>query len=257
MTFLRRWLSSGAAARLLSLLLLLACWQVAASVAARPTLPPPAAVLVFAGHELLHGDMAFNIAVTLWRVAASFVIAMMIGAAIGIAFGRYRRVDAAFDVWLLVLLNMPALVIAVMCYIWLGLTETAAIAAVALNKIPNVVVILREGARSLDRDLDEMSQVYRFSFRSWSRHVLLPQLAPYFAAAARSGLALVWKIVLVVELLGRPSGVGYAISLYFQLFDVTGVLAYALTFTIVMLAIEYLLLQPFEAHVRRWRHAPS
>lgn len=251
------WSLSGVTARIVSLLLLIAAWQIAASLAARPTLPLPAAVFAFIVDEALHGDLLINLGITLWRVAASFAIAMLIGVVIGVIFGRWRRANAAFDVWLLVLLNMPALVIAVLCYIWLGLTEAAAITAVSLNKIPNVIVILREGARALDRDLDEMSQVYRFSVWTWLRHVLMPQLAPYIAAAARSGLALVWKIVLVVELLGRPSGVGYAISLYFQLFDVRGVLGYALTFTVVMLAIEFLLLQPFEAHVQRWRPLPA
>ena len=52
------------------------------------------------------------------------------------------------------------------------------------------------------------------------RHVVLPQLAPYIAAAARSGLSLVWKIVLVAELLGRPNGVGFEIGVAFQLFDI-------------------------------------
>jgi hypothetical protein len=33
------------------------------------------------------------------------------------------------------LLNLPALVIIVLAYVWAGLTETAAIAAVALNKL--------------------------------------------------------------------------------------------------------------------------
>ena len=47
------------------------------------------------------------------------------------------------------------------------------------------------------------------------RHVVLAQLAPFFAVAARNGLALVWKIVLVVELLGRPNGVGYQLYVYF------------------------------------------
>ena len=55
------------------------------------------------------------------------------------------------------------------------------------------------------------------------------------AAAARSGLSLVWKIVLVAELLGRPNGVGFEIGTAFQLFDITRILAYALAFAAVVL----------------------
>jgi NitT/TauT family transport system permease protein len=87
------------------------------------------------------------------------------------------------------------------------------------------------------------------------RHVVLPQLAPFIAGAARSGVALIWKIVLVVEFLGRSSGVGFQIHLYFQLFDVGMVLVYALSFIAVMLAVEWLILQPWERRVRRWRAA--
>src|SRR5919206_87964 len=72
-------------------------------------------------------------------------------------------------------------------------------------------------------------------------------------AQARSGLSLVWKIVLVVELLGRPNGVGFEIGTAFQLFDVTLILAYALSFVAVMLVIETFLVQPIERHVTRWR----
>ncbi|NOR33004.1 MAG: ABC transporter permease, partial [Sulfitobacter sp.] len=75
------------------------------------------------------------------------------------------------------------------------------------------------------------------------------------AAAARSGVAVIWKIVLVVEFLGRSSGVGFQIHLYFQLFDVAMVLVYALSFIGVMLVVEWLILQPLERHVSRWRRA--
>ena len=83
--------------------------------------------------------------------------------------------------------------------------------------------------------------------------LVAPQLAPFFAAATRAGLSLVWKIVLVVELMGRPNGVGFEINIAFQLFDVPLLLAYALPFTAIMLIIETLLVQPFERHVSRWR----
>ena len=100
-----------------------------------------------------------------------------------------------------------------------------------------------------------MAQVYRLSWRTRLQHIILPQLAPFIAAAARSGLSLIWKIVLVVEFLGRSSGVGFQIHLYFQLFDVAMVLVYAFSFIAVMLVVEWSLLQPWERKARRWRAA--
>ena len=88
------------------------------------------------------------------------------------------------------------------------------------------------------------------------RNVTLPQLQPYFAAASRSGISLIWKIVLVVELLGRPNGVGFELHLNFQLFNVTAILGYTVAFVTVMLAIEYLLVQPLERRTTRWRNKP-
>lgn len=248
-------LVSHLAVKVLSLAVLLALWQGAAAVAQSPALPAPGAVFAFMAREAVAGELLMNLGATLARVAAAFVLAMLVGCALGITLGRRGGFNAAFDPWLVLLLNTPALVVTVLCYIWLGLTETAAVLAVALNKIPNVTVLLREGTRALAPELDEMAAAYRLSLGDRLRHVVLPQLEPYVAGAARSGLSLVWKIVLVVELLGRPNGVGYAISVYFQLFDVTAVLGYSLAFMAVMLAVEYLILQPFEAHARRWRPA--
>ena len=132
---------------------------------------------------------------------------MVIGTAIGIALGRLRW-TAFFDGWLILFLNLPALVTIVLCYIWFGLTEVAAILAVAINKIPNVVVTVREGRAACRRDLLEMAQVYRFGRAAHAapRDPAAARAVP--PAAARSGLALIWKIVLVVELLGRSNGVG-------------------------------------------------
>src|SRR5580704_10931970 len=203
--------------------------------------------------EARSGALVFNLGATLARVAAAFVIAMALGSVIGLLMGRSRVADRLGDPWLIALLNLPALVIIVLAYVWAGLTETAAIVAVALNKLPIATVTVREGARSLDRALDEMAQLVRMPAWTRIRHIMLPQLAPYLAAAARSGLSLVWKIVLIVELLGRPNGVGFEIGIAFQLFDVTRLLAYAFAFVAVMLVIETFLVQPLERHVSRWR----
>jgi NitT/TauT family transport system permease protein len=236
-----------------SFALLMAFWAVLAWVADSRFFPAPLPVFERIAQGVASGEMLYHLGATLGRVAASFLLAMAVGSAIGIVMGRRRRLDRFFDGWLILFLNMPALVTIILCYIWIGLNETAAVLAVAINKIPNAAVTLREGARAIDKDYHEMADVFDFGAWKTFRHVTLPQLMPYFAAAARSGLSLVWKIVLVVELLGRPSGVGFQLYTAFQLFDVTGILAYALAFILVVQVIEIAILQPWEAAANRWR----
>jgi len=249
--------SPGAARQTLGVIasigVLLALWALVAIWLQMRALPTPLAVWQALLVEAHSGELAFHLGATLARVIAAFVLAMAIGVPLGIWLGTSRTADRLLEPWLVLLLNMPALVVIVLAYIWFGLNEAAAIGAVALNKIPNVVVTLREGARSLSRELDEMATVYRFGAWRRIRHVVLPQLQPYIAAATRSGISLIWKIVLVVELLGRSNGVGFQIHLYFQLFDVATILAYTLAFVVVMLLVEYAVLQPAERRARRWQ----
>jgi len=239
--------------QVLSLAALLALWQFAAVLADSRVMPPPLEVLDVLAAGFEDGEVPYHIGITLARVAASFVLAMAIGIAFGIAMGRSKGLDRFFDGWLVLFLNIPALVTIILCYVWFGLVEAAAIAAVAVNKIPNVIVTVREGARSLNPDYQEMAQIFQLGRVKILRHVVLPQLFPFVVAAARSGLALIWKIVLVVELLGRSNGVGFQLYTFFQLFDVTSIFAYTLAFVAVVLIIELAVLQPIEAKANRWR----
>ena len=237
----------------LSLAGFVAIWGLLAALIASDKLPGPVEVWHALLRQVATNDYFFHLGATLARVAAAFGIAMAAGAGIGLALGASPAANRAFGGWLTLFLNLPALVTIILCYVWFGLVEAAAIAAVAINKIPNVAVTVREGTRALSRDLNEMAAVYALGWGGRMRHVVLPQLAPFFAVAARNGLALVWKIVLVVELLGRPNGVGYQLYVYFQQFDVATILAYAFGFILVVQAIETLILEPWQRHATRWR----
>jgi NitT/TauT family transport system permease protein len=239
--------------RFASVIALFLLWEIAARLVGSRQLPPASAIFAAIVSEIVHGGLLHHLAMTLFRVVLSFILAMSLGTAIGFAMGRWRALDVVFDSWIVLLLNLPALVVIVLAYVWFGLTEAAAIGAVALNKLPLVVVTLREGARSLDPDFADMARSFRVGAWRRVRHIIVPQLSPFLVVAARSGLSLIWKIVLVVELLGRSDGVGFQIQLYFQLFDVTRILAYTIAFVAVVQAIEWTLLQPIERRVGRWR----
>ncbi|TAL53052.1 MAG: ABC transporter permease [Methylovulum sp.] len=238
---------------LLSLLALLSVWQGLAVYLNSNVLPTPEAVARVFWQAAISGQLVFHLSATLLRLVVSFALAMLIGCAVGIILGRNQELDAFFDNWLIIFLNIPALVTIILCYVWFGLEESAAILAVVINKLPNVIVTVREGARALDQDLLDMARCYRFSKRKTLVHVIWPQLHPFIMSASRSGLALTWKIILVVELLGRSNGVGYQLHLFFQLFDVASILAYTIAFVGVIQLIELIILKPLEKKALRWR----
>jgi NitT/TauT family transport system permease protein len=244
-------------ARVLSLAALVALWALVAALAHSRLLPDPLSVGAAILADVRSGELPFQMACTLARVLAAFSVAFSLGVVAGYAMGRWKVVDRYADPWLIVLLNLPALVVIIFAYVWIGLNETAAIVAVALNKLPNVIVVTREGVRSLDAGLDDMSRAFRMKWLTRIRHVVLPQLAPYLAAVSRSSLSISWKIVLVVELIGRPNGVGFVLGSAFSLFDMTKILSYAISFVALMLAIETLLVQPLERRTNRWRRRPA
>ena len=238
----------------LSILGFLLFWSLLAELRSDPRiLPGPLLVAQTIWAEMVTGALSTHVGATLVRVGIAFVLAMAIGTILGVLLGRSSKLDRWADPWVVIFLNIPALVVIVLCYLWIGLNETAAITAVTLNKAAMVLVNMREGARVMDPHLEEMARVFRLSRVQWARHLLLPQLSPYLAAAARNGLAVIWKIVLVVEFLGRSSGVGFQIHLKFQLFDLPGVMAYAFSFVAIMLVIDYFAIQPMERRSNVWR----
>ena len=243
--------------RVYSLAALIAVWALAAALVQSRLLPGPLTIGTTILADLRSGELPFQMACTFGRVIVSFAIAMVLGVIAGYAMGRSKTIDRYADPWLIVLINMPALVTIIFAYIWIGLNETAAILAVAVNKLPNVTVVMREGARALDPELDEMAKAFKFTWFSRIRHVVIPQLAPYLAASSRSGLSIVWKIVLVVELIGRPNGVGFVLGSAFSLFDMAKILSYAISFIVLMLVIESFLVQPLERRAIRWRRRPA
>jgi NitT/TauT family transport system permease protein len=233
--------------------LLMAVWQGFAMLLDVPDLPSLTQTLQALYYHTHEGDLINNVLITLARVLISFILAMLIGSIFGIAMGSKAWFNNISESLLIILLNIPALVVIILSYIWIGLVEAAAILAVVINKVPTVAVMLREGARTTDTKLAQVAKVYQLSWYRFMRAVYLPQLYPFFLAAARNGLSLIWKIVLVVELLGRSDGVGFALYSMFQFFDIAGILAYTMVFIGVVFVIELVCFKPFDLRIQRGR----
>ncbi len=236
-----------------SIIFFIILWQIISLILKNDLLPSPTIVFNSLFIHITQNDLVNQLLITLRRVFVSFMIAMVFGVAIGIMMGKYRYINSFLDSLLTLALNIPALVTIILLYVWLGLTEYAAILAVVVNKLPTVIVTIREGARSVDNKLLQVGEAFRISPFTRLFKLYFPQLYPYIFAAARNGLSLIWKIVLVVELLGQSNGVGFKLGTFFQFFDITSILAYTIAFASVILLFELVLVQPLERRLNRWR----
>ena len=202
---------------------------------------------------LINKDLIFNLGITLQRVFIAFVFSMFIGIFFGIIMGLFPKIDSFFDIFLIIGLNIPALVSIIICYIWFGLSDFSAILAVVINKVPIIIVNIREGVKAMNKKYSQLAQVYEIPNKDLIKKIYLPQIYPYIIATTRLTISLIWKIVLVVELLGRSDGIGFQMAMFFQNFDITSIFAYSFAFIFIVILIEKLILNPLEKKAKRWR----
>jgi NitT/TauT family transport system permease protein len=238
---------------LLSIVSILLLWAVIAAFFPPTFLPGPLVVARRLGELAARGDFWMHLRATILRVAIGFGIAFVVSVGAGILMGSRRLAEGVFESWVLVGLTIPGLCWAVLAVMWFGITEMAPVFAIVVVVLPMLTLNMWQGTKSVDRDLVEMAHVFRASRRALLRDVVLPQLLPFCLAGARLGFALGWKVVVLSEMFGLSSGVGYMINRSFSAYSMDDVLAWTVGFTLVMFAFEYAVMLPIERRLVRWR----
>ena len=239
--------------RIASIFTLLFVWWFLSLVFPPTLIPKPWETFVEVFNIVTTGAFFAEMGSTLRRVLVGFVFAMVVSIPLGILMGTLRSFESFFEPPVILGLTMPGLVWAVLMIMFFGLTETSAYAAVAVTIFPMLAISIWQGTKSIDKDLIDMSKAFHAS--PWSKvvDVILPQLISHILAAIRYGLGLAWKVVVVVEMFGFSNGVGYQVVRGFNVFSMKGVLAWTITFLVVMIIIEFGMIGWLERVVTRWR----
>ncbi|MDS9469719.1 ABC transporter permease subunit [Paracoccus sp. MBLB3053] len=201
------------------------------------------------------GSQAFwnDFVLTLGRVLASFAAASVAGTILGLIIGLNARTEAFFQPLLALALAVPDPVYIIFAILALGTGETAGFVALTIAVLPFVANIVRSNVQARDRSLDEMAQIYHLPAPVRIMAVLIPQLVPALLTAMRFSFALSWKLVVVVEAIGQPEGIGASIFHSFRQLRMREVAAVAILFIIAMQLLERGVLGRVEKRLLRWR----
>lgn len=233
--------------------LLAAGWQAMAARWQSPLIPNLSAIGVELVEIVRSGTAVQEIAVTLGRIALGMAAGFVIALVIGFSSARNRFAQSFFEPALLLGLTVPGLVWALLCVIWFGLSLKTSVVAIALGISPALAVSLTQGIAAVDPQLIEASHVFRLSVAQRMRYLWLPAILPFLLGGLRLAFSLAWKVVVLVEVFGLSTGVGYALNAAFISQNVGAVLAWTLLFALVVAAIEYGLFQVIERRLTRWQ----
>lgn len=190
---------------------------------------------------------------TLSRIFQGLILSMLLGTGFGLVMGLRPSIEALLDSWIMVLLTIPAVCWAFLSVLWFGLSDVGPVFTVVLIVFPFVTVNVWEGTKAMDKALLDMAKVYRAPRSLTLRKVLLPQLTPYLFSALRIAFSLSWKIALVSEAFGVSTGVGKQLVYWFEDTRVDMMLAWGVSFMIVMALIDVVVFRWWERRTYVWR----
>lgn len=236
----------------MSLILSIALWSVVAGNLLE-FLPTPWGVAQEFGKAVSSTELYVDMAVTLRRVLIAWVGGYILALFVGIGMGRHWLVETLFHPWVFVGLALPGALVALFSVLVFGLTELTTLVSLWVILTPFIITFIYDGTKALDRQLEEMADVYRLSRFQRIRYVVLPQLAPSLMAAGRFGFAMGWKLVVLVEALSSNVGIGERIHYYFTFNQPDAVIAWTLSFTVVMILMEVFFFQTLDRKLFAWR----
>lgn len=198
----------------LPLLLLAILWEaiVQLGLVSRDLLPSLSDVLKAGWTLLREGDFWKNGAASLYRGGMGLVLAIVIGAPLGIVMAWWRSVDASLGPLVEALYPMPKSALIPVMMIWLGLGAASKIASIFIGCLLPVVLSAYNGARGVDRVLIWSALAAGASPREVLWEVVMPAAMPEILAGVRNALALSFILLVSSEFLIGQHGLGYLIS---------------------------------------------
>jgi NitT/TauT family transport system permease protein len=171
-------------------------------------LPSPLAVL----WRLIQsfGDRTFleNVAITLYRLFAGFVIAAVFGIAIGIFAAGSRTVRAVVRPLVRVLAPLPKIALYPALILTLGFDHSSKIALVVADALFPILLATYQGAASVEPKLVWSARAAGASQVKCLLTVVLMAALPSILAGARIGLVISCIVVFLAEMISSTDGLG-------------------------------------------------
>lgn len=200
-----------------SIAVVVSLWAIVTSVGLFPPLflPSPETVVTemysllvtpYGGYGLIH-----NIAMSLLRVMAGFLLAVATGVPLGLLMGRSLVVEAAINPFMQLYRPVPPLAYIPLLIVWFGIGELPKILLIYLGTVPIIVMDTLSGVRNVKEVFVRVAASLGASRWQIMRYVLIPAALPSIFTGLRIGIGIAWTCLVAAEMIAATSGLGWMI----------------------------------------------
>jgi len=198
---------------ILFFVLFIAGWSFATfgGFVSRTFLADPLTMLQDGWFLLTKQGFLWDIAITVWRVVGGFILASLVAVPLGIAMGAYKPIEALLEPFVSFARYLPASAFVPLLILWAGIGETQKLLVIFIGAVFQIILMVAVSVSATRRDLVEAAYTLGAGDNGIVRRVLIPANAPDVAETLRLVLGWAWTYVIVAELIGASSGIGYMI----------------------------------------------
>jgi NitT/TauT family transport system permease protein len=228
--------------KLLAIIFWLAIWEITARLVGHSfILPSVSETLISLAKLSIQSVFWITIARSIFRIALGFVLGTLVGIVLGCIAGLIKPFDAVFSPLMVVLRSTPVASFIMVLWFFIGSGTIPTVIALFMV-MPIIWQNTTDGINGIDRNMLELSRIYRFSLKKKISHVYFPALKTALLPAIITSSGLAWKAGIAAEIITyTKNSIGANISDAKNFFEGAEMMAWTMTVILLSLAIEALI----------------
>jgi ABC-type nitrate/sulfonate/bicarbonate transport system permease component len=211
---------------------------VEAGIINRALFPPPSVIAATVWDLLANGEVAGALGATLSLFATGYVLAAIIGIALGLVMGTSQTVTYLLDPLFESIRPLPKAALVPVLMLFLGLGTTMKVTSIVLASVFPILINTIQGVRGVDPVLVATGRTFGLSRLAITLKIVLPASIPYILAGMRVALGLALLMTILSEMLAGTGGLGYLVLENQRAFRIRQMYAWLVILAIVGLAIN-------------------
>ena len=184
-------------------------WWVLSADSTSAFYPPLETILRSFKDTWLFSHVGSDVVPSLIRFGLGYLLAVVLGIFFGALFGRLRMLDLAFQPSVQFARSIPATGLVPVSITLMGIGNAPKIWLIGFVCMFPILLNTIDGVRGIERGLEDVARTFRLTRRQRIFRIQLPSAAPQIFAGMRISLAFAFIMMIVTEMVGATSGIGF------------------------------------------------